>query len=85
MAGFVERYGDALAAAVIRTCPPFYDADARQSCGFDLRRLLRRPMGAQADVIRAVALSLQQQRSTTIVGEMGTGKTAGRGAASALA
>ncbi len=38
-------------------------------------RLLRTPLGAQADAIRGAALSLERQRGTTVVGEMGTGKT----------
>ena len=35
----------------------------------------RRPLGAQSDAIRAVAVSLQRHRGTNLVGEMGTGKT----------
>ena len=34
-----------------------------------------RPLGAQADAIRGAALSLKAHRGTTVVGEMGTGKT----------
>ncbi len=37
--------------------------------------LLRSPLGAQADAIRGAALSLEAHRGTTVVGEMGTGKT----------
>ena len=37
--------------------------------------MLRSPLGAQADAIRAAALSLDVHRGTTVVGEMGTGKT----------
>ena len=37
--------------------------------------LLRPPLGAQADAIRGAALSLEAHRGTTVVGEMGTGKT----------
>ena len=40
-----------------------------------LPQLLRSPLGAQADAIRGAALSLEAQRGTTVVGEMGTGKT----------
>src|SRR4051812_15730009 len=72
---FLQVYGDAAAEAVARTYPPLYDAETRRSCGFDLRRLLRRPLGAQADAIRATALSLQRQPGTIIVGEMGSGKS----------
>ncbi|MCZ7576277.1 MAG: ATP-dependent helicase [Dehalococcoidia bacterium] len=42
-------------------------------------------MGAQADAIRACALSLQTHRATNLVGEMGTGKTTIGTAAAALA
>ncbi|MCC6387409.1 MAG: ATP-dependent helicase [Dehalococcoidia bacterium] len=42
-------------------------------------------MGAQADAIRACALSLQTHRATNLVGEMGTGKTTIGAAAAALA
>jgi len=42
-------------------------------------------MGAQADVIRACALSLTTHRATNLVGEMGTGKTTIATAAATLA
>lgn len=42
-------------------------------------------MGAQADAIRACALSLQTHRATNLVGEMGTGKTTIGTAAAVLA
>ncbi len=75
LAAFLDTYRDALAQAVVRAYPPLYDAETRQACGFDLRRLLRRPLGAQADAIRATALALQKYSSASIVGEMGTGKS----------
>jgi len=75
LAQFLDRYRDAVTTAVIRTYPPIYDAETRRASGFDLRRLLRRPLGGQADAIRATALSLQRQRGTNLVGEMGCGKT----------
>ena len=46
-----------------------------QTTGLDLRQMRRRPLGAQSDAIRAVAVSLQRHRGTNLVGEMGTGKT----------
>jgi ABC-type microcin C transport system duplicated ATPase subunit YejF len=52
-----------------------YTARNRDQWGFDLRRLRRRPLGAQGDAIRAVAVSLRRHRGTNLVGEMGTGKT----------
>lgn len=85
LAEFTDRFRAAIAAAVIRTYPPIYDAEARRSCGFDVRRLLRRPLGAQADAIRATALSIQRFRGTNVVGEMGVGKTAIAAAAAYLA
>src|SRR5437660_10880389 len=71
----IDRYREAITEAVIRTYPPVYDAEARHSSGFDLRCLLRRPLGAQGDAIRATALSLRRHPGTNVVGEMGTGKT----------
>ncbi len=82
---FLTAFADAIADAVVRTYPPMYDADTRRSCGFDLRRLLRKPLGAQADAIRATALSLQRQRATIVVGEMGVGKSTVAAAAAYLA
>lgn len=75
LAQFLDRYATAVREAVLQTYPPIYDAATRHRCGFDLHRLLRRPLGAQADAIRATALSIQQQRGTIVVGEMGSGKT----------
>ncbi len=75
LADFIDRYREAVTRAVIRTYPPVYDADVRLSCGFNLARLLRRPLGAQADAIRATALSLQRYAGTSVVGEMGVGKS----------
>ncbi len=75
LAKLIDRYNSAITRAVLRTYPPVYDAEARRVCGFDLRRLLRRPLGAQGDAIRAIALSLQQGRATNVVGEMGVGKS----------
>ena len=84
-ASFIDTYRDALAQAVVETYPPLYDANTRQSCGFDLQRLLRRPLGAQSDAIRAAALALQTYSSASIAGEMGTGKSYAGAAAAYLA
>ena len=59
--------------------PPLYRPSEN---GGTIPRLLRKPLGAQADAIRGAALSLKAHRGTTVVGEMGTGKTL-RGAAAA--
>lgn len=85
LAAFLDRYRTAVTEAVIRTYPPFYDEKTRQAGEFDLRRLLRRPLGAQADAIRATAFSLRRHRGTLVVGEMGTGKTTITAAAAYLA
>lgn len=82
---FLDRYRDGITEAVIRTYPPIYNAETRAACGLDLRRLLRRPLGAQADAIRATTLSLQRHRNTNVVGEMGTGKSFIAAAAAHLA
>jgi len=80
---FLDRFKGALASAVIATYPPLYTP--RDAATFDLTRLLRRPLGGQADAIRAAALSLRCQPSTTIVGEMGSGKSYIAAAAAFLA
>ena len=63
---------DAIARRVVESYPPLYRPSEN---GGTLPRLLRRPLGAQADAIRGAALSLKAHRGTTVVGEMGTGKT----------
>ena len=70
---FLERYKEALATVVQAAYPPRYTR--QHGAAFDLSRLLRRPLGGQADAIRAAAFSLRCQPATTIVGEMGSGKT----------
>ena len=85
IAEFLEEHREAITAAVLQAYPPLYTARNRDQWGFDLARLKRRPMGAQGDAIRAVALSLQRHRGTNLVGEMGTGKTTIAAAAAYLA
>ena len=72
LAGFIETFKDAIARRVVESYPPLYRPSEN---GGKLPRLLRTPMGAQADAIRGAALSLEAHRGTTVVGEMGTGKT----------
>ncbi len=72
LAGFIDTYRDAIARRVVESYPPRYRPS---DSGKALPRLLRAPLGAQADAIRGAALSLEAQRGTTVVGEMGTGKT----------
>ncbi len=72
LAGFIDTYREAIAQRVVESYPPRYRPSGQ---GRPLPHLLRAPLGAQADAIRGAALSLEAQRGTTVVGEMGTGKT----------
>ena len=72
LTGFIETFKDAIAQRVVESYPPLYRPSEN---GRKLPRLLRTPMGAQTDAIRGAALSLRTHRGTTVVGEMGTGKT----------
>ena len=72
LGGFIDTFKDAIAKRVVESYPPLYRPSEN---GGTLPRLLRRPLGAQADAIRGAALSLKAHRGTTVVGEMGTGKT----------
>ena len=69
---FIDTFRDAIARRVVESYPPLYQPSESAA---RLPRLLRAPLGAQADAIRAAALSLDAHRGTTVVGEMGTGKT----------
>ncbi len=69
---FIDRFKDAIAQRVVESYPPLYRPSEN---GGTLPRLLREPLGAQADAIRGAALSLKTHRGTTVVGEMGTGKS----------
>ncbi len=69
---FIDTYRDAIAQRVVESYPPRYRPSEN---GRALPALLRTPLGAQADAIRGAALSLETHRGTTVVGEMGTGKT----------
>ena len=69
---FIDTYKEAISQRVVESYPPLYRPSEN---GGTLPRLLRTPLGAQADAIRGTALSLEAHRGTTVVGEMGTGKT----------
>ena len=69
---FIDKFKDAIARRVVESYPPLYCPSEN---GGILPPLLRKPLGAQADAIRGAALSLKAHRGTTVVGEMGTGKT----------
>ena len=72
LADFIEKYRDAIARRVVESYPPLYRPSEN---GHRLPQLLRSPLGAQTDAIRGAALSLRASRGTSVVGEMGTGKT----------
>ena len=72
LAQFIDTYKDAIAQRVVESYPPLYRPSQN---GHGLPQLLRSPLGAQADAIRGVTLSLAAHQGTNVVGEMGTGKT----------
>ena len=72
LAQFIDKYRDAIAQRVVESYPPLYRPSQN---GHGLPQLLRSPLGAQADAIRGVTLSLKAHQDTNVVGEMGTGKT----------
>ena len=72
LADFIDNFRDAIARRVVESYPPLYRPSEN---GHRLPELLRSPLGAQADAIRGAALSLRANRGTTVVGEMGTGKS----------
>ena len=72
LGGFIDTYRDAIAKRVVESYPPLYRPSEN---GHTLPKLLRSPLGAQTDAIRGAALSLEAHQGTTVVGEMGTGKT----------
>ena len=72
LAEFIDVYKDAIAQRVVESYPPLYRPSEN---GRELPSLLRSPLGAQKDAIQGAALSLEAHRGTTVVGEMGTGKT----------
>ena len=72
LAEFIDNFRDAIARRVVASYPPLYRPSEN---GHRLPELLRAPLGAQADAIRGAALSIRASCGTTVVGEMGTGKT----------
>ncbi len=72
LGGFIDTFKDAIARRVVESYPPLYRPSQN---GHGLPQLLRSPLGAQADAIRGVTLSLKAHQGTNVVGEMGTGKT----------
>ncbi len=62
LGGFIDTFKDAIARRVVESYPPLYRPSEN---GGTLPRLLRKPLGAQADAIRGGALSLKAHRGTT--------------------
>ena len=56
---FIDTFKDAIAQRVVESYPPLYRPSEN---GGTLPRLLRKPLGAQADAIRGAALSLKAHR-----------------------
>ncbi|MCY3919613.1 MAG: hypothetical protein OXG38_07400 [Chloroflexi bacterium] len=69
---FIDTYREAITRRIVHSYPPRYRPQADQR---PMPHLKRQPMGAQEIAIRGAALSLSEQRGTTVVGEMGVGKT----------
>jgi superfamily II DNA or RNA helicase len=73
---FLERFGPSITTRILSEYRPLYTPMQRDLYAAALRLLRRRMRGAQTDVVRAVALALQQgRRGVFVSGEMGTGKT----------
>ena len=64
LGGFIDTFKDAIARRVVESYPPLYRPSEN---GGTIPRLLRKPLGAQADAIRGAALSLKAHRGTTVV------------------
>ena len=71
---FIENHKDSIARRVIESYPPLYQPSQPEQSA-QLPPLIRRPIGAQEHALRGTVLSLMENRGTTVVGEMGTGKT----------
>jgi len=73
---FLERFKESITARILADYRPLYTPLQRDLYADRLRLLKRRLMGAQSDVVRAVALALRSGRRGVFVnGKMGTGKT----------
>jgi hypothetical protein len=68
---FIETYGDAITQAVLRTYPPVFTARNRDEWGFDLRRLRRRPLGAQCDASWSRAAPIRRPPPSSPPGRAG--------------
>ena len=72
LAGFIQEYQHSITKKVIETYRPTYQP---QDDHHKLPPLLRRPIGKQSETIRGAVHSMDLNQGTTVVGEMGTGKT----------
>ena len=72
LAQFIERFKDSITKKITDTYTPLYRPSDNTS---PLPEILRPPMGKQEDAIQGAVISLKSNKGTTIVGEMGTGKT----------
>ena len=70
---FITTHKEAITSQVRKNYPPLYQPSKANHTGFPEK--LRHPIGAQEDAIRAMAFSMENQRGSIVVGEMGTGKT----------
>ena len=76
LSDFLEEFKDALVERVVSEYPPLYQPEeARGKYVERLGSLKRKPFGAQADTIGALATILQSENSAIVVGEMGCGKS----------
>ena len=74
-----SRYRERIIERVIEQYPPLFDERAKREMGGRMNTVLpdfgRSPLNGQLAAILQVAMSMEQRRGTTLVGEMGTGKT----------
>ena len=72
LSGFIDQFKEAIAKRVVESYPPLYRPSEKppSSCPGCCA-----PRWAARRTLKGTALSLQAHRGTTVVGEMGTGKT----------
>ena len=74
LAEFINVYKEGIARTVTESYAPIYQPN-QPGHQQPLPKLVRPPIGAQEHALRGAVLSMQVNRGTVIVGEMGTGKT----------
>ena len=73
LAEFMAEYGESLSEYIIDNMKPVYNPTMHDQ---PLPRgLLRYPIGSQSYAVQGVALSIERNRGTVVIGEMGVGKT----------